>query len=55
MMSISPEAGQSPYAKSVGSIQIAGQVPLPEGSFARASTLQYSHSPMLRVSMRADE
>ena len=38
MMSISPLLGQPPYSQPVGSIQIAGHVPRPEGSFALTST-----------------
>eukprot|EP00429_Kryptoperidinium_foliaceum_P056501 CAMPEP_0176077920 /NCGR_PEP_ID=MMETSP0120_2-20121206/38965_1 /TAXON_ID=160619 /ORGANISM="Kryptoperidinium foliaceum, Strain CCMP 1326" /LENGTH=42 /DNA_ID= /DNA_START= /DNA_END= /DNA_ORIENTATION= len=37
-MSISPLWGHWPYSLSAGSIQIAGQVPLPRGMRARTST-----------------
>ena len=39
--SISPDAAQPPYFSSCGSIQSAGQTPLPVGSLARNSNLPY--------------
>jgi hypothetical protein len=41
MMSISPHAGQPTARIFVPSVQIAGQVPRPFGSFARTSTRPY--------------
>ena len=38
MMSISPQAGQPTLSMPAPSIQMAGQVPRPVGSFARTST-----------------
>src|SRR6186713_2946071 len=45
MTSISPLSGQPPYSLSVDSIHIAGQSPLPPGSFALTSSFPYFQSP----------
>ena len=54
MMSISPQVGQPTWSMFVPSIQMAGQVPLPVGSFARTSTRPYRNSKRPRVLMLAE-
>ena len=54
MMSISPPSGQRP-AGAADSIQIAGQVPVPQGSLTLTSKKPYVHSAWPRVMSLAEE
>lgn len=54
MMSTSPHIGHPTCARLAPSIQIAGQVPVPFGSFARTSTRPYVNSNFPSVLMLPD-
>src|ERR1700761_7245268 len=53
-MSISPEAGQSPYLDSTGSIQIAGHSQSPSGNLASTSIRPYLITAPFFVLIRPD-
>jgi hypothetical protein len=54
MMSISPQAGQFTVPMSFPSIQKAGQIPCPRGSFKRASNFPCACSKRRWVVRRAE-
>jgi len=54
MISISPQAGHPLEFKLLPNIQIAGQIPLPEGNLARTSILPYVNSCLPQVIILVD-